>query len=133
MADLALNNGSWGLAFEPLRDDGLPTLQMRGRAVDTLRAEETATPTLMVRGEDRAMAVPARHANRVAALTTRMPVPAAMRLNQIVQHIAAEAAAGQPGVLSRELQRKGELLLSAFGSAPAELGGQLPREEYVFE
>jgi len=140
MADFAFNNGSFGMAFEPLRDEGppahggfRPSRPVAGGGVELREARAFSTPVAgalalapapagsTAKLRSRPTAAPLR---RTASLTTRMPAPSATRLNQIVQHVTAQTPAGHP---------RGTHRTSAFGAAPAELGGELPTENYALE
>jgi hypothetical protein len=144
MADFAFNNGSFGLAFEPLRDEGssyggFGGVELRGaRAFSNPVAgapapSPAASPGSTAGLRSRPTAAPPRRADRTSPLVTCMPAPSARRLNQIAQHVAAQTPAGHPRGLARTTQRLCHPVQSASGTAPAELGGELPTENYVLE
>ena len=155
MADFAFNNGSFGLAFEPLRDEGPPycgfgpsrrpvvdggDIELRSSAsafsnpvAGAPAPAPAASPGSTAELRSRPPAVPLRRADRMSSLVTSMPAPSARRLNQIAEHVAAQTPAGHPRGRARTTQGARLPVQSAFGTAPAELGGELPTEDYLLE
>lgn len=148
MADLAFNNGSCGLAFEPLRDDGPLYRGVNGAGMRTWAGQpRPASATFRARGHvlpqnvagapmaataessSREMSVPLRCADRMVPPATRMSMPAAKRFNQIVQHVVPDER-----VLHLRLDKGMQGMVGgpwARGPAPVELGGGMPTEIYT--